>query len=555
MPSGFSFKNKRNKLRFGIILEKNSLCKWEAKCVEKLLSVGNTELKLVILLKHHADFNKQNFHSRLFWKVYYSLVKHKSTALRIVDKRNMESIFSGVSFVQQSDIEKIRDYYLDFLIYFGTRKIDSEILNVSRLGVWAFFDGNAKQNYDIPFGFWEIYRNEKITKVSLQKLAVNSNRSRVLKEGFFKTINDSYVKNFDSIYLEIAEWPAEICRSIENNGFSYFEDLRNLGEVDSSSLIKKIPSNTKIILFLFKLLINRFAKWYNYLFFYECCNLGISQTPIHTFLKKDRMPAIKWLTSPARSKFSADPFPITVGNDIYVLFEEYDYSIFKGYISTIRIHNGVVSLSEKVWESPFHMSYPYLLEYKNNIYCIPETSQAHEVALYKANSFPNDWVKVTTLIKGFGGIDNTIFQYNGKWWLLSTDINDRPAFHRLIIWYADNLFGPWKPHSGNPVKIDVRSARSAGTPFVHNGNLYRPTQDCSGNYGGKIIINKVLRLTPTEFLEEEVTTIEPDRNGPYPDGMHTISGVKNITIVDGVKRVFTIRNPLILLHKLQHIFL
>ena len=417
--------------------------------------------------------------------------------------------------------------------------------------MWSFHYGNDEQSYAIPSGFWEIYKSKKITKVSLQKLAVDPNSGIVLKEGFFKTINDSYIRNLDSIYFEIADWPAKVSRDIGSNGTSH---LNSLG-VKSSSPIEKIPSNIEMISFLFKLLINRIVKWYYYFFFYEKWNIGIVENPIHEFLEKDKKVAIniKWLSPPERHKFNADPFPIVREKDVYIFFEEYDYSILKGYISTIKIQNGIVSLPEKVWESSFHMSYPYIVRDKNDIYCIPEASQAHEVALYRANSFPGGWVKIATLIKNFGGVDNTLFKYNGKWWLMTTDINDRPAFHRLMIWYADNLSGPWKAHYGNPVKTDVRSARSAGTPFFYNGNLYRPAQDCSGSYGGRIIINRIVKLTPTEFKEEEITAIEPDRNSPYPDGIHTISGVGNITIVDGLQRIFTIRDPSILIGKLRRI--
>ena len=61
----------------------------------------------------------------------------------------------------------------------------------------------------------------------------------------------------------------------------------------------------------------------------------------------------------------------------------------------------------------------------------------------------------------------------------------------LHIWWSDDLFGQWRPHAANPVKIDARSARPAGTPFVHAGTLYRPAQDCSHTYGGAVAICRV----------------------------------------------------------------
>ena len=47
------------------------------------------------------------------------------------------------------------------------------------------------------------------------------------------------------------------------------------------------------------------------------------------------------------------------------------------------------------------------------------------------------------------------------------------------------------------------------------------------------MLNRVIRLTPTQFEEEPASVIEPDTNGPYPDGLHTIAAVGDITILDG----------------------
>jgi hypothetical protein len=84
--------------------------------------------------------------------------------------------------------------------------------------------------------------------------------------------------------------------------------------------------------------------------------------------------------------------------------------------------------------------------------------------------------------------------------------------------------------------MPVRSARPGGTPFHHDGALYRPAQDCSVTYGGRIVINRVLRLSPTAFEEEPVSTVEPDPDGPFPDGLHTLSSLGNVTLVDGKRR-------------------
>jgi len=89
------------------------------------------------------------------------------------------------------------------------------------------------------------------------------------------------------------------------------------------------------------------------------------------------------------------------------------------------------------------------------------------------------------------------------------------------------------------VKVDPRSAGCAGTPFVAGGSLYRPAQDCSRSYGGAVTLNRVIRLTPHEFHEETVAVVAP--NARYPAGVHTLSSLGSITLVDGKRRAFTLR--------------
>ena len=150
---------------------------------------------------------------------------------------------------------------------------------------------------------------------------------------------------------------------------------------------------------------------------------------------------------------------------------------------------------------------------------------------------PDKWTKAATLIADIAAVDTTVFQHNGLWWLMCTQLEHDPTLN-LFVWYAQDLFGPWKPHAGNPVKTDVRSSRPAGTPFAYNGELYRPSQDCSNSYGGRIVINRVRELTPRTFKEEVAAVVEPYADGPYPQGIHTLSAVGDMTLVDGKRYKF-----------------
>ena len=96
----------------------------------------------------------------------------------------------------------------------------------------------------------------------------------------------------------------------------------------------------------------------------------------------------------------------------------------------------------------------------------------------------------------------------------------------------------WSQNQHLQVKFDVRSARPGGTPFVSEGILYRPAQDCSESYGCRLSINRVTRLSPSAFSEETVRVLSPWPDWPYPHGFHTLSAAGNWTILDAKRMTF-----------------
>jgi len=52
------------------------------------------------------------------------------------------------------------------------------------------------------------------------------------------------------------------------------------------------------------------------------------------------------------------------------------------------------------------------------------------------------------------------------------------------------------------------------------------------------MINEVLALSPDDFEERVVAVVEPDQNGPYPDGLHTLSAFGDMTLLDGKREQF-----------------
>jgi hypothetical protein len=272
-------------------------------------------------------------------------------------------------------------------------------------------------------------------------------------------------------------------------------------------------------------------------------NVGIIERPIAEFIKPGReRPQIKWLPALGRGQFVADPFGWVRDGRLTIFCEYLDYSDGIGTIAAIQPDTSVgagAQLPRVPVEigptPPVHLSYPSVFEHEGQLMCIPETQGAREVALYALQRYPDKWAKVATLLDNIAIVDATLFRHDGRWWMAGASDHGGVASlgTELYLWYADEITGPWTAHPSNPVKTDVGSARPAGTLFLSDGVLYRPAQDSSKTYGSRVVINRVVTLTTTAFREEPAAFVEPDPNGPYPDGLHTLTAVGGVTLVDG----------------------
>lgn len=266
--------------------------------------------------------------------------------------------------------------------------------------------------------------------------------------------------------------------------------------------------------------------------------VGIVAKPAHAFLSDPKLGPVRWIELFPDDGFYADPFPFHADGRLKLLVEGYDYIGGKGYIAQLDPDGPTGKKVTRLdLPLPGHLSYPHLIERDGEVFCIPESYHARRVALLRADPFPTRWVEDTVLLPDYAGVDSTPFEHGGRWWLFCAD-NDRRDQELLFVFFADSLRGPWRPHANNPVKASRRSARPGGRPFVHDGTLYRPAQDCTRTYGGALVINRVLKLTPERFAEEEAVRIEPDPNSPYPDGLHHFVPFGDLTVIDAKRERF-----------------
>lgn len=247
--------------------------------------------------------------------------------------------------------------------------------------------------------------------------------------------------------------------------------------------------------------------------------------------------SFKQLIPPA-DRFWADPFVVAREGKHYIFFEELFYSDYKGHISVLELdEQGVASDPVKVIEQPYHMSYPLLFEYEDELYMLPETAANNSLELYRCTDFPHGWVHHKTLMQQVRAFDATPHYHDRRWWLF-VNMQAHPGisdWDELYVFYADSpLSEDWTAHPQNPVVSSVASARPAGHLFEQDGVLYRPSQDSSRGYGYGLKLNHVVTLTETHYQEETLRTLTPWDN--TITATHTLNYAAGLTVADAMRR-------------------
>jgi hypothetical protein len=242
---------------------------------------------------------------------------------------------------------------------------------------------------------------------------------------------------------------------------------------------------------------------------------------------------------PPPDRYWADPFVLTRNGLHYVFYEEKIYEKKLGHISCMILDaSGNVISNEIVLQLPYHLSYPFLFEYKDQLYMLPECAQTRSLDVYRCVQFPDQWEYVQSLMQDVYAVDATLLEHNERWWLFVNMKTDEKSssLDQLFLFYADSpLSSDWTPHPQNPIVADFRTARPAGKIFSRQGNLYRPSQDNYIRYGYAINFNRITKLTETDYEEVLEKRFEPPKMNKIR-ATHTFNRSGNLTLSDAVIR-------------------
>ena len=423
----------------------------------------------------------------------------------------LKPIFSASGTVihySDKDIDKIESLNLDIIIAGSVSGIlKGKILQSATKGVLSFCYSDNRWKRGGPPAFWEVYLRKPSTGFVLQILTEELDAGSVIFRGNIPT-RRSYTENIVDLYNESNPYLAKtILKYAASNHLPAAEE-----KFPYSGPLWSTPSVMQSILYLFQT-------------FFLFASLVIERL----ILRKDNRWGIafisgSWKNADLRkgiqiknppNHFLADPFVITKNNRTICFVEDYCYKQKRALIAAIEIvDQKEYKMLGTVIEEPYHMSFPYLFEYQDELYMVPETSEGNAIRLYKCIEYPLKWEYQKDIMSDVRAVDSMIFEHEEKWWMLttmSTKGNEDDA-SQLMAYYSDHpLSDDWIAHEQNPLIFDSNIARNGGILDLGAPLPVRNRQKQGFNaYGVALSLARITDLTPSSYSEEEIGQVSPN---------------------------------------------
>ena len=492
-----------------------------------------------IIIVNNQDYYLRNFKpakilKKIFFRIILSIEKillnfynlHKDHLKKFETKNLIKTTINinelkkkNRSYFSENDIEKIKEEKFDIIIRACSNILSGEILKLPKYGILSFHHGDIENFRGSPAGFWEVYFKKDDTGFIIQQLNENLDAGKVLYRGFFQT-KYFFLLNQAELYFKSNFFFKKILIDIYNKNIKNDFKYQTLGD------IYEIPKITKQLKYISELIKKITKKLFFRKTYWNICLINSKDN-------KTFIPQIK------KDFFLADPFIFQKDNKSFCFAEEFNFKNNKGHIVCFEITNSQLLNKREVLNEKFHLSFPYIFEFENNIYMCPETSSIDEIRLYIAKSFPHEWEYHSTIIKNIKSADSVIFEKNNYWWLITNKCydNSNDFTHDLSIFYSRKgpLTMDWHEHKMNPVLTDSRRARNAGIFFDKNQNIIRVSQKQGyDKYGKSVSFNIIKNISPSEFEEEKVD-FDFKKNISFSKnirGIHHVCKIKDNIIFD-----------------------
>jgi hypothetical protein len=530
-------------IEVGLFLNSYRVPAWVYTSIENMLKRNAANLRLVVFNENSPkgdgrhNRGKANFSLsyRMYNRVDMLLFGRPLNPFRSMDVSSLvqsaeviriePETVRGCDTFKKSDIERIRSFRLDALLQFGFNRLTGDILNSALYGVWAFKHSIS------PAGFWEVAEARAITEAALYKVQESSGGA-VLEKCAVATHQISPYRTRNMLYWASTTLITEHIARMKSRG----EELAKMASHNIPRVLdddlQAGPRIKELLPFLWRLskrafdfLLKRWAYLQGWSLLYD-----------HQDNANGNPDCFEKLIPP-KDRFYADPHVVEHLGRFYVFIEEYVFKKKKGHISVLEIDaGGNCTVPVCILEEPHHLSFPSIVRNGEHYYMIPESSAGKGIDLYVCTEFPIRWEFKMRLFDKLCAVDTSVIFHKDKWWLFTGIAAHEESLPnvKLFVFFADEFpTRAWTPHPLNPVVSDIDRTRLAGSVFVSNGIMYRPSQTCSKGYGYSFNLNEVQVLTETDYMEREVRSVNPTWD-PRVSGTHTIAQEGPLTVLDAL---------------------
>lgn len=524
-------------MRVGILLEAGEIPSWVADIIIEINQHKNIHLAVLVRVEGRST-KKPKGAFELFRKIDRSLLPGKPNVLEKV-KLDLSQVplvkvklINGIS-ISAEDLLEIKKHEADILFYAGEEALARDVLTLCKYGVWCLGAGEGTSFGNNSAGFWEWYHQTPVTKVSLLELSSDISKKRCIASRVTKTEYLSLSRNQTAVFSKGIDLLIEELAKLASSQSPIQPTDNMLNNLSAGSYPGEWASLRACLKLMSRIVVKSITKAFfieQWVLFFSFSSTPILQLDFRNF---------KTLIPP-KHLIWADPFVISENNKHYLFIEELPIKTNKGHISCMVLNDkGEVEKSAIIIDQPFHLSYPFIFKYEETWFMIPESADNSTVDLYECLEFPFKWRFKKSLLTHVRALDSTLYFQDNKYWLFCT-IQKRSGSstnEELCLFYTDHfLTGEWTEHTGNPVLSDPSSARPAGRIFYHDNSWYRPSQICVPRYGYGLSLNRIIKLSESNYIEENVKEAKPDWMKNLLS-VHTLNFSNELTVIDGqIKR-------------------
>ena len=512
----------RKKLRLGLVLDSTEVPAWVHALLQRLLGTDGVDLALIVLTGPSPKMRRPGgyrlyrwLEDRLFKPALDAFASRDATdVLDAVPRVEIAPVWKGDE-LHLDDTDPLAGHRIDVFLHLGPARLAGRIVDLAPHGVWWHGADSS--------GFRPVLERDPVTASTLVRLGQTPADDTLLYTSHGRTHRLSVNLNRSPARWKSAAFAPRLLERLYRQG--------SLDPCPQRHPPEPPPTNGALI----RLLGGHLGR---------CLGLGLDNllrrgqwTLLYGFGARplDRGTQFTRLVPPG-DRCWADPFVVYQQNRYYIFLEELVFRRKRAHIAVMEMdEEGRCTAPVKILQRDYHLSYPFVFAVDGTFYMVPETASNRTIEVYRCEEFPRRWTFHKRLLEGKKAADATLHQHEGRWWLWA-NMADGPGTStrdEVFLFYADHpLAEAWTPHPLNPVVSDVRQARPAGRLFERDGQLIRPSQDGSVRYGYRLHFNRVTHLSPTQYREEPVHTINPDWT-PGLVGVHTYNHAHRLTFIDG----------------------